>query len=401
MQNTEYSPRKLAILGSTGSIGTQSLDVVRRNSSNFELFALAAGRDVDTLVKQCAEFQPAIAAIADEAYAAELRQKLQHHNVTAEVWAGDGQIAQLAGSDGCDTVIAGITGAAGLSSIYQAVCAGKRVLLANKESLVMAGRFIMSKAIHSGAEIIPLDSEHNAVFQCLNAVNRDSGEDLIDPVDSIILTASGGPFLHTPQEILDAVTPEQASTHPKWRMGRKISVDSATLMNKGLEVIEAHWLFGLAAENISVLIHPQSLVHAMVKLRDGSILAQMAAPDMRVPISNALGWPQRIESGVAALNFLEYPRLDFMPVDEKQFPCIVLAYDAMRAGKAAPLVLNAANETAVEAFLESRLKFTDIFTINRQILDRYGHLDAAAIDEVFAIDKEVRAHTADSVARLS
>ncbi len=389
---------KVAVLGSTGSIGCQCLDVIRRNPQRCEVFALTAHSSMNTLAEQCIEFRPQIAVIGDSNYAQTLRRTLKEHKLKTEVWSEAGDAARLAALPDYDTAVIGITGAAGLSPTYEAVRNGKRILLANKECLVMAGRFVMSEAAANGAEILPLDSEHNAIFQCLHAVARRRDE--ASAVDSIILTASGGPFLNTPTKELAAVAPDQAVAHPNWRMGKKISVDSATLMNKGFEAIEAHWLFSFAPDRIEALIHPQSLIHGMVRLGDGSALAQMAAPDMRIPIASALGWPEIMDSGVATVDFLKHSRLDFLAPDEERFPCLTLAYDAMRRGGAAATVLNAANEAAVESFLENKLKFTDIFTINRRMLEQHGGMAADSIDDVYAVDREVRAYAAELIAAI-
>lgn len=391
----EYITHKVALLGSTGSIGVQCLDVIRHNPEMCKVFALSAYSDVDTLARQCIEFQPQIAVVGDAGHADAFSRKLKEQNLQTEVWSGPDGIAKLAALSDYDTVVAGIVGAAGLMPVYEAVRTDKRLLLANKECLVMAGQFIMTEAASNAAEIIPVDSEHNAIFQCLNTIDREHSRDGIDPVDNIILTASGGPFLNTPLAKLAAVTPEQAVAHPNWKMGRKISVDSATLMNKGFEIIEAHWLFSFTSERIEVLVHPQSLIHGMVRLRDGSVLAQMAAPDMRVPIASALGWPEKVDSGVATMNFLEYPRLDFIAVDKERFPSIELAYHAMRQGKSAAAVLNAANEVAVGAFLAGRLKFTDIFVLNQQMLEKYADLALDTIEDVISVDHDARTYATE------
>lgn len=391
---------KVAILGSTGSIGSQCLDVIRRNPGICEVFALSAHSNADLLVQQCIEFRPQIAVIGDAAHAQTLSRILKEYNLKTEVWSKAADAARLAALPDYDTVVVGITGAAGLSPTYEGVCSGKRILLANKECLVMAGQFVMSAVATNGARVLPLDSEHNAIFQCLSSIERKRDRKKINPVDSIVLTASGGPFLRTPLAELATVSPEQAVAHPNWRMGKKISVDSATLMNKGFEAIEAHWLFSFAPNRIEVLIHPQSLIHAMVRLGDGSVLAQMAAPDMRIPIANALGWPEIIDSGVSTIDFAKYSRLDFIAVDEERFPSIKLAYEAMRQGKAAATVLNAANEVAVEAFLKNKLKFTDIFTLNRRMLEQYGDWAVGGIEDVFAIDHSIRVYAAELVSTI-
>lgn len=378
---------KVAVFGSTGSIGTQSLDVIAHNPEQFSLFALVAQSNIDGLLEQCLALKPQIAAIADQDQASQLEYKLKAASSSTQVIAGNDAIATLAASSEYDVMIAGITGSAGLPSTWEAVSAGKTVLLANKESMVMAGQFLTEKARQTQATIIPVDSEHNAIHQCLQATPADS-------VHSIVLTASGGPFLNRPADTLHDVTPAQACAHPKWSMGKKISVDSATLMNKGLEVIEAYWLFGLAPERIEVVIHPQSLIHGMVKLRNGSVLSQMAGADMRIPIASALGYTlnphSHIESGAGELDFSQHAHLEFAPVDDQQFPCLGLAYAALEAGKASSIALNVANEGAVGAFLENRIKFTDIYRINSEVLAQYADLSPHNIDDVFAIANEIQ-----------
>ena len=347
--------RKVAVLGATGSIGGSALDVLARHPQRMRASVLAAGSQVEALVRLCVVHRPDDAVIADETRYAALRDGLRDAGVATRAHAGQRALCDLAAGATCDTVVAAIVGAAGLASTLAAAGAGKRLLLANKESLVLAGELLMTIAREAGARIIPIDSEHNAIFQCL-AGCEDRGE-----LAAITLTASGGPFRGRSRAELAAVTPAQAIAHPKWSMGPKISVDSATLMNKGLEVIEAHHLFGVAPADIRVLVHPQSLVHSLVAFVDGSTLAQLGLPDMRTALAVGLGWPQRVASGVAMLDLLSHGgRLEFEPPDLQAFPSLGLAFEAMRIGGTAPAVLNAANEEAVSAFLQGRLGFLSI-----------------------------------------
>lgn len=358
--------QRVAVLGATGSIGASALDVIARHPQAMRASVLAAGRNVDALLALCIAHRPEHAVIADaDAYPA-LRDGLAAAGLATQAHAGAQAIEQLAASDACDTVVAAIVGAAGLASTLSAARAGKRLLLANKESLVLAGELVMTAAARAGCEIVPIDSEHNAIFQCLRSrdASREAG------VRKIILTASGGPFRGWSREQLAGVTPAQAVAHPKWSMGAKISVDSATLMNKGLEVIEAHHLFAIGGERIEVVVHPQSLVHSMVEFVDGSTLAQLGLPDMRTTLAVGLGWPQRIESGVAGLDLLRHGRLEFEAPDRAAFPCLDLAWRAMDTGGIATAVLNAANEVAVDAFLKGRIGFTAIAAVVEDVLGR-------------------------------
>jgi len=344
--------RKVAVLGATGSIGRSALDVIARHKSQLRASVLAAGSDVNGLLALCRQHHPEHAVIADSSQYNALREGLAALGLSTCAHAGAGMIDSLAASKTCDTVLAAIVGSAGLSSTLAAVRAGKRLLLANKESLVLAGELLIAQANRSGAEIIPIDSEHNAIFQCLrsrDAANPSAG------VRRIMLTASGGPFRGYTRAQLQTIGPAQALAHPRWSMGPKISIDSATFMNKGLEVIEAHHLFGLPAAQIDVLVHPQSLVHSLVEFIDGSTLAQLGLPDMRTTLAVGLGWPQRITSGVAGLDLLKYGRLDFEAPDTDTFPCLQHALDALNVGGTAPAVLNAANEVAVAAFLQQQI----------------------------------------------
>ncbi len=393
------SPQRLTILGSTGSIGVNTLDVVARHRERFEVFALTANCQVDRLFQQCRAFRPAHAVMLDEAAARALRQRLAGEGIPTEVSVGMEAMEQVAADPGVSTVMAAIVGAAGLRPTLAAACAGKRVLLANKESLVMAGRIFMDAVARHGAELLPIDSEHNAVFQVLPSGFR--GELANAGIRRILLTASGGPFGNASREELEAVTPEQACAHPNWVMGRKISVDSATLMNKGLEVIEAHWLFGARPEQIHVVVHPQSVVHSLVEYVDGSVLAQLGNPDMRTPIAYALGYPDRIESGVEPLDLLKIGALHFRSPDLARFPCLSLAYEALRAGGIAPAVLNAANEVAVAAFLEHKIPFTAIPSVILQALEGVADGAAATLEDIMDADRRARAVSAESLACLA
>ena len=348
----------LTILGSTGSIGESTLDVVSRHPEKFRVFALAGHRQVDKLVAQCKQFRPEYAVVGDAGHAAELEKKLKQEGINTQVLYGSQALIDVASADEVSGVMCAIVGAAGLPSALAAAQKGKTIYLANKETLVVSGALFMETARQNGATVLPIDSEHNAIFQVLP---RDyTGRLNEHGINSIILTASGGPFLNTDLSTFDSITPEQAVKHPNWSMGRKISVDSASMMNKGLELIEAHWLFNCPPEKLEVVIHPQSVIHSMVRYRDGSVLAQLGNPDMRTPIAYCLGLPERIDSGVGELDFGALSALTFQKPDFDRFPCLKLAYQAMNAGGAAPCVLNAANEVAVAAFLDKRIKFTDI-----------------------------------------
>jgi len=381
------APRQVAVFGATGSIGASALDVIARHPDRFQVAVLAAGRQVDALVALCATHRPAHAVIADASLYAALRDGLRDAGLPTQAHAGAAALDQLAASDVCDTLVAAIVGAAGLSSTLAAAAAGKRILLANKESLVLAGELLMRQAAAAGAEIIPIDSEHSAIFQCLRS--RDASLDGAG-VRRIILTASGGPFRGRTREQLAQVTPAQAVAHPKWSMGPKISVDSATLMNKGLEVIEAHHLFGVPGERIDVLVHPQSLVHSLVEFVDGSTLAQMGLPDMRTSLAVGLGWPQRIESGVGGLDLLTQGRLDFEAPDTEAFPCLTLAWQAMAAGGTAPAILNAANEVAVSAFLQGRTAFLAIPALVANALSTLSTESADTLEGLLTADQRAR-----------
>ncbi len=348
----------LTILGSTGSIGESTLDVVSLHPEKFRVFALAGHRQVDKLAAQCKQFRPEYAVVGDAGHAAELEKKLKQEGISTQVLYGAQALIDVASADEVSGVMCAIVGAAGLPSALAAAQKGKTIYLANKETLVVSGALFMETALQNGATVLPIDSEHNAIFQVLP---RDyTGRLNEHGINSIILTASGGPFLNTDLSTFDSITPEQAVKHPNWSMGRKISVDSASMMNKGLELIEAHWLFNCPPEKLEVVIHPQSVIHSMVRYRDGSVLAQLGNPDMRTPIAYCLGLPERIDSGVGELDFGALSALTFQKPDFDRFPCLKLAYQAMNAGGTAPCVLNAANEVAVAAFLDKRIKFTDI-----------------------------------------
>ena len=377
--------KKIALLGATGSIGGSALDVIARHPDRFTVSVLSADSSVDELLSLCRRFRPAHAVIANQAHYPALRDGLAAAGLPTQAHTGPSALAELAASDACDSVIAAIVGAAGMASTLAAARAGKRLLLANKESVVLAGELLMREAAANHAEIIPIDSEHNAIFQCLpSSAAARAG------VRRLLLTASGGPFRGRSRAQLTAITPEQACAHPNWDMGRKISVDSATLMNKGLEVIEAHWLFGLPAERIEVLVHPQSIVHSLVDYADGSMLAQLGRPDMRTALACALAWPERIESGVAPLDLLQAGALQFEPPDRQTFPCLDLAYAALRAGGTAPACLNAANEIAVAAFLDRQIGFLDISAVISATLDALPVSTVGDLESVVAADADAR-----------
>ena len=359
--------QSLTILGSTGSIGISTLDVVARHPERFRIFALSGHSQTAKLAEQCLAFRPQYAVTANEAQAAELRAQLAAASCHTKVLHGEQALCDIAAAPETDGVMAAIVGAAGLPPTLAAARAGKTIYLANKETLVVSGSLFMQTAAQSGARILPVDSEHNAIYQVLPP---EKGYLKHNGVQSIILTASGGPFLHTDLADFPAITPEQAVKHPNWQMGRKISVDSATMMNKGLELIEAHWLFNCPPEKLETVIHPQSVVHSMVRYADGSVLAQMGTPDMRTPIAYCLGLPERIASGVPPLDFAALSALTFETPDYRRFPCLELAYQAMQAGGGVPCVLNAANEIAVAAFLAGRIRFTDIAHTVRHCLEQ-------------------------------
>ncbi len=390
------APIGVTILGSTGSIGRSTLDVLARHPDRFRVTALTANRDVERMAAQCQEWEPPVAVMADPDSATVLERTLRDRGLATRVLGGTAALAEVAEHDDTDYVMAAIVGAAGLLPTLAAACAGKRVLLANKEALVMSGALMMSAVREYGAVLLPIDSEHNAIFQCMPA---DFARGLTEVgVERILLTASGGPFRQTPLEDLIHVTPAQACAHPNWSMGRKISVDSATMMNKGLEVIEASWLFATDVERIQVVLHPQSVIHSMVAYTDGSVLAQLGNPDMRTPIAHALGWPERLVAGVAPLDLFTVARLDFEPPDLQRFPCLRLAYAAMAAGGTATVSLNAANEVAVAAFLEERIRFVDIPLVIETVLDEVPVQLPHDLDTVLAADRMARTVADEAVA---
>jgi len=382
----------ITLLGSTGSIGVNTLDVVECHRERFRIVALTANRDAEGLAAQCRRHRPEYAVMADPSAADELTRGLSDLSDPPEVLVGTDALASVATLPQVDCVVAAIVGAAGLLPTLAATRAGKRLLLANKEALVVAGSLLMRAATDHGAVLLPVDSEHNAVFQCLPRDFSD-GSRLDDlGVERILLTASGGPFRDTPTQQLAQVTPEAACAHPNWDMGRKISVDSATMMNKGLELIEACWLFDTHPSRVRVLVHPQSVIHSLVQYRDGSVLAQLGNPDMRTPIAHALAWPERMDSGVDALDLLAVRRLDFQPADTERFPCLRLAYDAATQGGTCPIILNAANEVAVDAFLQRRIGFPDIPAVVEETLHRLSGESVAGwtVAQLLETDRRAR-----------
>ncbi|SDY13969.1 1-deoxy-D-xylulose 5-phosphate reductoisomerase [Variovorax sp. YR634] len=375
------------MLGSTGSVGVSTLDVISRHPERFEVFALSAATKVDELLAQCAQFSPRFAVMASAPHAALLAKKLKQNSLKTVVLASDDALETIASHDEVDAVMAAIVGAAGLGPCLAAARAGKRLLLANKEALVVGGELFMRTVREGGATLLPIDSEHSAIFQSL----PEDPSTWARRIDKIILTASGGPFRTRAPETLGTVTPEQACAHPNWVMGRKISVDSATMMNKALEVIEARHLFGVAPDQIEVVIHPQSVVHSMVQFTDASVIAQLGTPDMRVPIAVGLAWPERIESGAARLDFRQMASLTFDAPDAALFPGLGLAWHALRAAPGTTAVLNAANEVAVEAFLNRRLRFDCIHAVNMETLERVAPSKPASLADLLAIDASARA----------
>ncbi len=395
---SDSAVRGVAILGATGSIGTSTLDVIARHPSRYRAVALSAWRDVDGMEALCRRFRPRLAAMADDDAAAALRARLLDLD-DVEVLAGQAGTVAVAEAPAADTVVAGIVGAAGLAPCLAAVEAGKRVLVANKEALVVAGELIMSAARQSGALLLPIDSEHNGIFQCLPQA---PGETLAAAgVERLVLTASGGPFRDRDPATLSRVTVEEACAHPNWSMGRKISVDSATMMNKGLELIEACRFFGAPPTQVDVLVHPQSLVHALVQYRDGSTLAQMGTPDMRTPIANALAWPERINAGVAPLDLLSAGRLDFSAPDGGRFPCLELARSALDAGYGATAALNGANEVAVSAFLDGALRFDRIAVVIEETLSALDGDPENRLDALIDHEQQARREATASLKRWS
>nr|WP_272891665.1 1-deoxy-D-xylulose-5-phosphate reductoisomerase [Stutzerimonas stutzeri] len=383
------NPLQVTILGATGSIGLSTLDVIARHPERYQAFALTAFSRIAELRTLCRLHRPRYAVVDDGASARELQTQLDSDGVKTRVLAGEGGLSEVAAHPEVDVVMAAIVGAAGLRPTLAAVESSKRVLLANKEALVMSGALFMQALRESEAVLLPIDSEHNAIYQCLPGNYSDGLRNV--GVRRILLTASGGPFRTLPVEQLESVTVDQACAHPNWSMGRKISVDSASMMNKGLELIEACWLFDARPDQIEVVIHPQSVIHSMVDYIDGSVLAQLGNPDMRTPIAHALAWPERIDSGVSALDLLQTGRLDFEAPDQQRFPCLRIARQAAKEGGTAPAMLNAANEIAVDAFLNGRIRFTEIASIIEDVLDREATVPARCLADVFAADERARA----------
>jgi 1-deoxy-D-xylulose-5-phosphate reductoisomerase len=389
----------VAILGSTGSIGTSTLDVISRNPDEYRVVALSANTDVPGMLAQCRQFRPTLVAMADSEAARAVSEALKAEGLGVEVMVGPAGLEAVATHPDAEITVAAIVGAAGLLPTLAAVRYGRRILLANKEALVISGALFMAAAKASGATVLPVDSEHNAIFQCLPAGFADGLEK--QGVTRVLLTASGGPFRRSTMDELRDVTPEQACAHPNWDMGRKISVDSATMMNKGLEVIEARWLFDAAPEQIEVVVHPQSVIHSLVEYVDGSVLAQLGNPDMRTPIAHALAWPHRCNSGVSSLDLFEIGRLDFERPDTGRFPCLRLAFEAVSAGGSAPAVLNAANEIAVDQFLAGRLAFSDIAAVIEKTLEHQDLGDADTLDQLLAVDSSARRCAAEVAEQLT
>lgn len=380
--------QQITILGSTGSIGVSTLDVIARHPDRYSVYALTAQSKVEELAQQCVQFKPQVAVVGSAEGAQKLQTLLRQKGLQTQVEYGEAALCAVASAPECDSVMAAIVGAAGLAPTLAAARSGKRVLLANKEALVMSGPLLMDAVAASGATLMPIDSEHNAIFQCMPGARQRSPAE--HGVEKILLTASGGPFLKRDVDTLDQVTWQEAVAHPKWVMGRKISVDSATMMNKGLEVIEAHWLFDVPASHIEVVIHPQSVVHSMVSYVDGSVLAQLGNPDMRTPIAHALAYPDRIHSGVKPIDLVQIAQLTFERPDLLRFPCLKLAYDALQAGGSAPAIMNAANEIAVQAFLDGRIGFRVIDQLIARVMDALPAEAITDIDSVFEQDRCAR-----------
>lgn len=390
------SKQRVTVLGSTGSIGVNTLDVLARHPEDFSVFALTAHKSVDVLLQQCLKFTPTYAVMSDEVAAQQLALQLKEHQSGIEVLSGKQALADVAGHDEVDTVMAAIVGGAGLLPTMSAVQAGKKVLLANKESLVMAGRLFMEAVKVSGAELLPIDSEHNAIFQCLPHANDGNTRH----IRKILLTGSGGPLRTWSAEAIRTATPEQACAHPNWSMGRKISVDSASLMNKGLEFIEAKWLFDVAPSAIDVVIHPQSIIHSMVEYVDGSVLAQLGNPDMRTPIAHALAYPQRMDAGVGSLDIIAAARLDFEAPNMQDFPALGLAIDAAESGTGAAAVLNAANEIAVAAFLEGKMSFGAMTDSLQKVMQDAQWQEPSSLSDVLELDAYARSIATQQVGAL-
>ena len=395
--------QRITILGATGSIGVSTLDVLARHPERYSVYALSAHSRVDELAAQCIAHRPQRAVVGTAEAAGRLSALLRAANVSTEVEYGEAALCAISSAPEVDSVMAAIVGAAGLAPTLAAARAGKKILLANKEALVMSGQLFMDAVAESGAILLPIDSEHNAIFQAMPQFGgrMPAVREANAGVAKILLTASGGPFLTRDVATLEDVTPEQACKHPNWSMGRKISVDSATMMNKGLEVIEAHWLFGAPADRIEVVIHPQSVIHSMVSYVDGSVLAQLGNPDMRTPIAHALAYPERIASGVAQLDITEIATLQFHRPDYARFPCLALAFDALRAGGTAPALLNAANEVAVQAFLDRQIGFRQVDRVIAQVVEQLPHGAADSIEAVMAQDAAARAAAERCIGQLA
>ena len=391
--------QQVTILGSTGSIGTSTLDVVSRHPEKFSIVALTANSQVELLFRQCQQFKPRYAVLLEEASATQLRRRVREAGLHTEVLSGVAALEQVSVLPEVDAVMAAIVGAAGLRPTLAAARAGKKILLANKETLVMAGNVFMDAVRASGSALLPIDSEHNAIFQALP--RGYDGNLAANGVRRILLTASGGPFRNTPLSELHNVTPEQACAHPNWVMGRKISVDSATMMNKGLEVVEAHWLFNAGADDIQVGVHPQSVIHSLVEYVDGSVLAQLGNPDMRTPIAYGLAYPERIDSGVASLDLFKVATMNFVAPDFKRFPCLALAYQALRAAGTAPAILNAANEVAVAAFLDKQIPFLSIPRVIAAVLSALPVGMVSCLDDVIDADAQARRAAQLQIAQLN
>ena len=389
--------QKITVLGSTGSIGKNTLDVVARHPDRYEVFALSAATQVDLMLEQCAQFKPHFAVMASAPHAQLLAEKIKQNGLPTSVLQAQGALEIIASHDEVDAVMAAIVGAAGLSPCLAAARAGKRLLLANKEALVVGGNLFMRAVREGGATLLPIDSEHSAIFQCL----PEDPACWAERVDSILLTASGGPFRTRAPETLAQITPDQACAHPNFSMGRKISVDSATMMNKALEVIEARWLFDLAPEQIKVVIHPQQIIHSMVQFKDASILAQLGTPDMRVPIACGLAWPERIESGASRLDFAALAALTFEEADVRRFPGLHLSWQALNAPEGTTAVLNAANEVAVEAFLTGKLRFDHIHAVNLATLDAVQPSKPDSLESLLALDAAARVAAQRAAAALA
>jgi len=405
MLKSKINKRQVCILGSTGSIGVNTLDVIRLHRDKFDIVSLSANSSVEKIFAQCLEFKPKTVVMVSASHAKELSARLTRENIDSiEVKSGVDALIELASSKQADTVMAAIVGAVGLMPTLAAVQAGKRVLLANKEALVTSGAIFIEAVKQSGAELLPIDSEHNAIFQSLPWLEQDRvGHCQLaqSGISKILLTGSGGPFRTTLLSELEHVTSNQACAHPNWEMGRKISVDSATMMNKGLEFIEAKWLFNVEASDIQVVLHPQSTIHSMVQYKDGSVIAQMGNPDMRTPIAHALAYPERIESGVDPLDFFNTPSFEFQAVDYEKYPNLRLAIEACKSGQGACTALNAANEVAVAAFLDERIKFTDIYKINETSVRKFVSEQVSNIHEVISLDARAREFALSIVAKFS